>query len=76
MAAAGTGGNWWAFTAWCIFGWAALMAGDLVRAREANSEPMRTGHRGLGGEAAYLTSTKSPVACAVPVVVVPAKAKR
>ncbi|MGW7210737.1 ATP-binding protein, partial [Streptomyces sp. NPDC054837] len=35
VAAAGTGVNWWASTAWCIFGWAALMAGDPVRAREA-----------------------------------------
>ncbi|MCX5336166.1 LuxR family transcriptional regulator [Streptomyces sp. NBC_00140] len=35
VAAAGTGFNWWASTAWCIFGWANLMAGDPVRAREA-----------------------------------------
>ncbi|MER6184240.1 AAA family ATPase [Streptomyces sp. NPDC001652] len=35
VAAAGTAVNWWASTAWCIFGWAALMAGDPVRAREA-----------------------------------------
>ncbi|WP_307625989.1 ATP-binding protein [Streptomyces turgidiscabies] len=35
VAAAGTGANWWASTAWCIFGWAALMAGDPVRARDA-----------------------------------------
>jgi hypothetical protein len=39
-------------------------------------EPPRTGHRGLGREAAYLTSTKSPGAVAEPVVVVPAKTKR
>ncbi|MDX3749405.1 helix-turn-helix transcriptional regulator [Streptomyces sp. AK08-02] len=35
VAAAGTGVGWWASTAWCIFAWAALMAGDPVRAREA-----------------------------------------
>lgn len=35
VAAAGTGVDWWASTAWCIFGWAALMAGDPVRARDA-----------------------------------------
>ncbi|WP_097272876.1 helix-turn-helix transcriptional regulator [Streptomyces sp. TLI_55] len=35
VAAAGTGVNWWASTAWCLFGWAALMAGDPVRARDA-----------------------------------------
>ncbi|WP_329344560.1 AAA family ATPase [Streptomyces sp. NBC_00663] len=35
VAAAGTGVNWWASTAWCIFGWASLMAGDPVRARDA-----------------------------------------
>jgi len=47
------------------------------------SEAVRVGHRALGLDAAYLTSTtayltsmKSPVALAVPVVVVPAKAKR
>lgn len=39
-------------------------------------ERLRTGHRPLGREAAYLTSTKSPVAFAEPVVVVPAKTKR
>ena len=38
--------------------------------------PLRTGHRGLGREAAYLTSTKSPGAVAAPVVAVPAKTKR
>lgn len=35
VAAAGNGVDWWASTAWCIFGWAALMAGDPVRARDA-----------------------------------------
>ncbi|MET7480222.1 AAA family ATPase [Streptomyces sp. NPDC005648] len=35
VAAAGSGVDWWASTAWCIFGWAALMAGDPVRARDA-----------------------------------------
>ena len=35
VAAAGAGVDWWASTAWCIFGWAALMAGDPVRARDA-----------------------------------------
>jgi hypothetical protein len=40
------------------------------------SEPLRTGCHGLCREAAYLTSTKSPVAVAEPVVAVPAKAKR
>jgi len=35
VAAAGTGVNWWASTARCIFGWAALMAGDPVGARDA-----------------------------------------
>lgn len=40
------------------------------------SEPPRTGHRGLGREADYLTSTKSPGAVAEPVVLVPAKTKR
>ncbi|MFI9835103.1 AAA family ATPase [Streptomyces sp. NPDC051913] len=35
VAAAGTGVNWWASTAWCIFGWASLMAGDPVGARDA-----------------------------------------
>ncbi|CBG68170.1 MULTISPECIES: helix-turn-helix transcriptional regulator [Streptomyces] len=35
VAAAGGGVDWWASTAWCIFGWAALMAGDPVRARDA-----------------------------------------
>ena len=35
VAAAGTGVDWWASTAWCIFGWAALMAGDPARARGA-----------------------------------------
>ncbi|WP_328747072.1 AAA family ATPase [Streptomyces sp. NBC_00285] len=35
VAAAGPGVGWWASTAWCIFGWAALMAGDPVRARDA-----------------------------------------
>lgn len=35
VAAAGNGVDWWASTAWCIYGWAALMAGDPVRARDA-----------------------------------------
>lgn len=35
VAAAGNGVDWWASTAWCVFGWAALMAGDPVRARDA-----------------------------------------
>ncbi|MER6248326.1 helix-turn-helix transcriptional regulator [Streptomyces griseorubiginosus] len=35
VAAAGSGVDWWASTAWCIFGWAALMAGDPARARDA-----------------------------------------
>ncbi|MFD2685666.1 helix-turn-helix transcriptional regulator [Streptomyces phyllanthi] len=35
VAAAGTRVNWWASTAWVMLGYAALVAGDPVRAREA-----------------------------------------
>ncbi|MFD2688241.1 AAA family ATPase [Streptomyces phyllanthi] len=35
VAAAGLGANWWASIAWCMLGYAALINGDPVRAREA-----------------------------------------
>lgn len=50
---------------------------SLVQVSSAvTGECLRTGHRGLGRGAAYLTSTKSPGAVAEPVVVVPANTKR
>ncbi|GAQ75054.1 AAA family ATPase [Streptomyces turgidiscabies] len=44
VAAAGLGLNWWASIAWCALGYAALTAGDPVRAREAM---LRAGGPGL-----------------------------
>ncbi|MFF7547336.1 AAA family ATPase [Streptomyces canus] len=44
VAAAGGGVNWWASIAWCVLGYAALAAGDPVRAREA---VLRAGGPGL-----------------------------
>ncbi|MFJ8105827.1 AAA family ATPase [Streptomyces sp. NPDC096132] len=44
VAAAGLSVNWWASVAWCTLGYAALTAGDAVRAREA---VLRAGGPGL-----------------------------